>query len=198
MSWFGKSTESIPFKVWKTRAEQLKGMGTEAMSAVRNGSDALVVTFFEARRAECRTFFQQKGIPFLEVTNGSPVDKTPSIYLLAADRIDVHVSTSLRDPAILFYGLYPLPGREEEVAAKFPDAKSKQSFSSLEDPLFKAFGMENIVTILESLGLKDGECIEHKFVDKAIANAQKKLGVKVRTENAASSEEEWFQKNIAK
>ena len=196
MSWFGKSEVSIPFKVWKTRAEQLKGMSTEAMRAVTAGNDAVVVTFFDSRHEECKTFFERTGIPFVELTGGLPAGRRPSIYLISANKVNAHHQASLTNPALLFHGMYPLPGREGRVAESFSNAKTKWCFASLEDPLFKAFGMENVATLMETLGMKDSECVEHKFVDKAIASAQKKLEAKVKNEQQAGSDEEWFQKNM--
>jgi hypothetical protein len=196
MGWFSESTEGIPFKVWKTRAEQLKGMSTEAMKAVTSGNDAVIVTFFEGRQLECKVFFERTGIPFLELTNGFPASKNPSIYLMSAGDIHLTSFTSLRNSILLFHGMHPFPGREDQVAQKFPNAVMKWCCASLEDPLFKAFGMESVATLMESLGMKDNECIEHKFVDKAIVSAQQKLKAKVRNELAAATEEEWFQKNV--
>jgi hypothetical protein len=196
MALFGKSAESIRFKVWKTRAGQLKGMSTEAMRTITGGSDAVVVTFFNSRHQECKTFFERTGIPFVEVTDGIPPGGRPSIYLLPAGKVNLHHKAALSTPSVLFHGMHPMPGRDGHVAEYFSNAKAKWCFASLEDPLFKAFGMENVATLMETLGMKDSECVEHKFVDKAITSAQGKLEAKVRNELPASSEEEWFQKNM--
>ena len=48
-------------------------------------------------------------------------------------------------------------------------------FVSLEDDLMRIFGSESINNMLEKLGLKDGESIEHPWINKAIERAQQKV-----------------------
>jgi len=60
-------------------------------------------------------------------------------------------------------------------AGRQGDPGSSRFFLSLEDDLMRIFGGENIKPWMERLGLEDGEAIEHRFVTRAIANAQKKV-----------------------
>ena len=48
-------------------------------------------------------------------------------------------------------------------------------FVSLEDDLMRIFGSESINNILEKLGLKDGESIDHPWINKALERAQQKV-----------------------
>ena len=48
-------------------------------------------------------------------------------------------------------------------------------FVSLEDDLMRIFGSESINTMLEKLGLKDGESIDHPWINKALERAQQKV-----------------------
>tara|TARA_B100000700_G_scaffold4484_1_gene5108 strand:- start:21220 stop:23739 length:2520 start_codon:yes stop_codon:yes gene_type:complete len=48
-------------------------------------------------------------------------------------------------------------------------------FVSLEDDLMRIFGSESMNNILEKLGLKDGESIEHPWINKALERAQQKV-----------------------
>ncbi len=48
-------------------------------------------------------------------------------------------------------------------------------FVSLEDDLMRIFGSESMNNILEKLGLKDGESIDHPWINKAIERAQQKV-----------------------
>ena len=48
-------------------------------------------------------------------------------------------------------------------------------FVSLEDDLMRIFGSESINNMLEKLGLKDGESIEHPWINKALERAQQKV-----------------------
>ena len=48
-------------------------------------------------------------------------------------------------------------------------------YVSLEDDLMRIFGSESINKILEKLGLKDGESIDHPWINKALERAQQKV-----------------------
>ena len=55
------------------------------------------------------------------------------------------------------------------------DEGSSIFFVSLEDDLMRIFGSDSMNTILEKLGLKDGESIDHPWINKALERAQQKV-----------------------
>ncbi|MCX6301624.1 MAG: preprotein translocase subunit SecA [Bacteroidia bacterium] len=60
-------------------------------------------------------------------------------------------------------------------AGRQGDPGSSQFFVSLEDELMRLFGSERIAGIMDKLGLKDGEMIQHSMITKSIERAQKKV-----------------------
>jgi len=55
------------------------------------------------------------------------------------------------------------------------DAGTTQFYLSLEDNLLRIFGSDKIKSIMERLGVEDGEFIESKMVTRAVEKAQKKV-----------------------
>ena len=55
------------------------------------------------------------------------------------------------------------------------DPGSSQFFVSLEDNLMRLFGSERIAGLMDRMGHKDGEVIQHGMVSKSIERAQKKV-----------------------
>lgn len=55
------------------------------------------------------------------------------------------------------------------------DPGSSQFFVSLEDNLMRLFGSERIAGLMDRMGLKEGEVIQHSMVTKSIERAQKKV-----------------------
>ena len=55
------------------------------------------------------------------------------------------------------------------------DPGSSQFFVSLEDDLMRMFGSERIAKVMDRLGLKEGEVIQHSMITKSIERAQKKV-----------------------
>ena len=55
------------------------------------------------------------------------------------------------------------------------DEGSSIFYVSLEDDLMRIFGSESMNSMLEKLGLKDGESIDHPWINKALERAQQKV-----------------------
>ena len=55
------------------------------------------------------------------------------------------------------------------------DEGSSIFYVSLDDDLMRIFGSESMNNILEKLGLKDGESIDHPWINKALERAQQKV-----------------------
>ena len=55
------------------------------------------------------------------------------------------------------------------------DPGSSQFFVSLEDNLMRLFGSDRIANLMDRMGLKEGEVIQHSMVTKSIERAQKKI-----------------------
>jgi preprotein translocase subunit SecA len=55
------------------------------------------------------------------------------------------------------------------------DPGSSRFYLSLEDDLLRIFGGDRIHSVMDRLGIEEGEHIEHKFISKAIENAQSKV-----------------------
>ena len=55
------------------------------------------------------------------------------------------------------------------------DPGNSKFFLSLEDDLMRIFGSDKIAGLMNTLGMKDDEPIEHKMISNAIAKAQKKV-----------------------
>ena len=60
-------------------------------------------------------------------------------------------------------------------AGRQGDPGSSQFFVSLEDDLMRLFGSGRIATMMDKMGLKEGEVIQAKMMTKAIERAQKKV-----------------------
>jgi preprotein translocase subunit SecA len=55
------------------------------------------------------------------------------------------------------------------------DPGTSQFFVSLEDDLMRLFGSDRIARIMDRLGLKEGEVIQHSMISRSIERAQKKV-----------------------
>jgi preprotein translocase subunit SecA len=60
-------------------------------------------------------------------------------------------------------------------AGRQGDPGSSQFFVSLEDDLMRLFGSDRIAGLMDRLGLKEGEMIQHSMITKSIERAQRKV-----------------------
>jgi preprotein translocase subunit SecA len=60
-------------------------------------------------------------------------------------------------------------------AGRQGDPGSSQFFVSLEDNLMRLFGSERIASLMDRMGLKEGEVIQHSMITKSIERAQKRV-----------------------
>ena len=60
-------------------------------------------------------------------------------------------------------------------AGRQGDPGASRFYLSLEDPLMRIFASDRVGNMMRKFGMKEGEAIEHPWITKAIANAQKKV-----------------------
>ncbi|MEP5340365.1 MAG: preprotein translocase subunit SecA [Algibacter sp.] len=60
-------------------------------------------------------------------------------------------------------------------AGRQGDVGSSQFYVSLDDNLMRLFGSERIAKMMDKMGLKEGEVIQHSMISKSIERAQKKV-----------------------
>lgn len=60
-------------------------------------------------------------------------------------------------------------------AGRQGDPGSSQFFVSLEDDLMRLFGSERIASLMDKMGHKEGEVLQHSMISKSIERAQKKV-----------------------
>ena len=100
---------------------------------------------------------------------------------MAGRGVDIKISDEVRELG----GLYILGTERHENrridnqlrgrSGRQGDAGTTQFYLSLEDNLLRIFGSDKIKSIMERLGVEDGEYIESKMVTRAVEKAQKKV-----------------------
>ena len=60
-------------------------------------------------------------------------------------------------------------------AGRQGDNGSSRFYLSLEDDLLRIFGAERIASIMDTIGIEEDQPIEHKYISRAIENAQKRV-----------------------
>ncbi len=197
-------------KVWKKRPEAIKGMITEALMAITQNQVPVVYGYFDDTITEVMAFLTSAGVPnfylntesFSEASNqNNVVFVCHTSNILSSSGLTGFLSAISKEKNIrfLFAGHYPLPSKENKIIEKLSTSYPTSPiafYSSIDDAAFEPFGADRIAALLNQLGLKDDECIEHAMVSKAMARAREKIESKVQHEIVAKSESEWFLMNV--
>ena len=171
-----KEKTNIPFNVLNARHHEqeahiiaqagVPGAVTIATNMAGRGTDIQLGGNFEMRFAE-----QKEAHPEMDET-------------LLAEKIKAEIAEG-KQKAIAAGGLYVLGSERHESrridnqlrgrSGRQGDPGQSKFYVSLQDDLMRIFGSERIGRILKTMGLKDGEAIEHPWISKAIAKAQQKV-----------------------
>jgi hypothetical protein len=206
-----KRTPNVPDKIWKTRAIAWKQAVTEALRVLTSNETPFIVFYFEEELGQFETSLTSLQVPFSRMDlNNIPSDlKGTAVFTIHAQSLESDVllgflsnQSKIVKVCFLFMGHYPLPTREnlllEKINFSLGTDASLSCWMSFEDPLLRTFGSEQMLNLMEKLGLKDDECMEHAMISKSIMRAREKIASHLKMEIACASEAEWFDKNVRK
>lgn len=179
--------------VYKTEKEKLAAVINEIIEAHKKGQPVLVGTITIESSEEISDILKKKNIPH-KVLNAKFHELEAEIVADAGQMGVVTIATNMAGRGTdikLGEGVKELGGlkiigteRHESRridnqlrgrAGRQGDPGESRFYISLEDDLMRLFGSERLMSIFNSLGIPEGEQIEHKMLSNAIEKAQKKI-----------------------
>lgn len=185
--------ENYPDAIYRTEREKFKAVVEEIKELYEQGKPVLVGTISIEKSEMLSRMLKRAGIPH-SVLNAKHHQKEAEIIANAGQKNTVTISTNMAGRGtdiVLGEGVRELGGlhilgteRHESRrvdnqlrgrSARQGDPGSSRFYLSLEDDLLRIFGSDRISSIMERLGMEEGEPIEHGLISRAIENAQKKV-----------------------
>lgn len=183
----------FPDLIYGTEREKFKAVVDEIKELYEEGRPVLVGTTSIEKSEKLSHMLKKAGIPH-SVLNAKHHAKEAEIIAQAGQKGKVTISTNMAGRGvdiILGNGIAELGGlhvigteRHESRridnqlrgrAGRQGDPGSSRFYLSLEDDLLRLFGGERLSSVMQRLGMRGGEPIEHKWVTKAIENAQRRV-----------------------
>ncbi len=150
-------TTSVEISELLSRMLKIRGINHNVLNAKLHAREAEIVA--EAGRKGTVTIATNMAGRGTDIKLTEEVVKAGGLAIIGTERHDSRrVDRQLRGRA----------GRQG-------DPGSSQFYVSLEDDLMRLFGSDRISGIMDRLGLKDGEVIQHSMISKSIERAQKKV-----------------------
>ena len=179
--------------VYKTKREKYNVIVKEIQAAHEKGQPVLVGTITIDSSEELSEMLRKVGIPH-KVLNAKFHEMEAEIVADAGVKGAVTIATNMAGRGTdikLGEGVKELGGlkiigteRHESRridnqlrgrAGRQGDPGESKFYISLEDDLMRLFGSQNLMNMFNSLGMPEGEQIQHKMLSKAIERAQKKI-----------------------
>lgn len=150
-------TTSVEISELLSRMLKLRGIKHNVLNAKLHQKEADIVA--EAGQAGTVTIATNMAGRGTDIKLGAGVKDAGGLAIIGTERHESRrVDRQLRGRA----------GRQG-------DPGSSQFFVSLEDNLMRLFGSERIASLMDRMGIQEGEVIQHSMISKSIERAQKKV-----------------------
>lgn len=180
-------------RVYKTRREKFNAIISEVAERNAHGQPILLGTVSVETSELLSRMLQRKGIPH-SVLNAKYHQREAEIVARAGQRGAVTIATNMAGrgtdiklgPGVAAHGGLHVIGSERHEArridrqlrgrcARQGDPGSSRFYVSLEDDLMRLFASGRIANIMEKLGMKEGEELQHPFLNRSIETAQRRV-----------------------
>ena len=179
--------------VYKTKREKFNAVILEIQDLTQKGRPVLVGTTSVETSELLSRMLKRVNVPH-NVLNAKLHAKEAEIVAEAGKSGTVTIATNMAGrgtdiklgPGVKAAGGLAIIGTERHESRRVDrqlrgrsgrqgDPGSSQFFVCLEDDLMRMFGSDRIARIMDSLGIKEGEVIQHSMITKSIERAQKKV-----------------------
>ena len=179
--------------VYKTRREKLNAIVDNIAEAYEKKQPVLVGTISIEKSEEISEMLKKKHIPH-KVLNAKFHELEAEIVAEAGQPGTVTIATNMAGrgtdiklgEGVLDLGGLRIIGTERHESRRIDnqlrgragrqgDVGESKFYLSLEDDLMRLFGSEKLKTMFDSMGLPEGEELNHKMLTGAIERAQKKI-----------------------
>ena len=179
--------------IFRTRREKFNALVEEITKMHQSGQPVLVGTVSVEVSETLSRMLKRTGVPHA-VLNAKYHEQEAGIVAHAGEHGHVTIATNMAGrgtdiklgAGVADVGGLHIMGTERHEARRIDrqlrgragrqgDPGSSRFYLSLEDDLMRLFGSERIATIMDKLGVEEGEVIEHSMVTSAIERAQKRV-----------------------
>ncbi|AEE14399.1 Protein translocase subunit secA [Thermodesulfobium narugense DSM 14796] len=183
----------FPDVIYKNEEAKLRALIKEIQECFERGQPVLVGTTSIEKSEKLSLLLKKKGIPH-HVLNAKYHEKEAEIISHAGEKKSVTIATNMAgrgvdividDEVRQLGGLHVIGTSRHESrridnqlrgrAGRQGDPGSSRFYLSLDDDLLRLFGSDRLVALMDKLNIDENEPIEHKWVTKAVENAQKKV-----------------------
>ncbi|MED4568603.1 preprotein translocase subunit SecA [Brevibacillus agri] len=185
--------QDLPDLVFKTEAAKYRAVVNDIVERHKKGQPILVGTISIENSERLSHMLKQKGVPH-SVLNAKHHEREAEIVARAGQYGAVTIATNmagrgtdiqLGEGVAELGGLHIIGTERHESrridnqlrgrAGRQGDPGSSQFFLSMQDELMRRFGADNIMNMMDRLGMEEDMPIESRLVTRAVESAQKRV-----------------------
>jgi len=185
--------EDVDDAVYKTKREKYNAVIEQIEELRKEGRPVLVGTTSVDVSETLSRMLKRKGVPH-NVLNAKQHQREAEIVAHAGEIGAVTIATNMAGrgtdiklgKGVVDKGGLFILGTERHESRRIDrqlrgrsgrqgDPGTSKFFISLEDDLMRLFGSDRITSVMERIGIKDGEVIQHPMITKSVERAQKKV-----------------------
>ena len=185
--------DALPDRIFRTQKAKFEAIADEVADLHTQGRPVLIGTNSIEKSERLAALFKARKLPH-HVLNAKYHEQEAEIVADAGQNGAITVATNmagrgtdikLGDGVAELGGLHVLGGQRHESrridnqllgrSGRQGDPGSSQFYLSMEDDLLRIFGGDRIGPLMDRLGMKEGEAIEHDLLSGAIRRAQKRV-----------------------
>lgn len=150
-------------------------------------------------------YFEDTKNAIQEVLNTAPINYSTDVNSFVTKVWLINANTLLNksdigNRTVFFAEHHPSFSRENEIKQHLLEIEGIKEvifYTSFEDKLLQLFGSERILQLMEKMGFKDDEVIEHTMISTSIERAQKRIDEKLSIHNNNTRQrKDWFEINL--
>jgi len=150
-------------------------------------------------------YFEDTKNAIQEVLNTAPINYSTDVNSFVTKVWLINANTILNksdigNRTVFFAEHHPSFSRENEIKQHLLEIEGIKEvifYTSFEDKLLQLFGSERILQLMEKMGFKDDEVIEHTMISTSIERAQKRIDEKLSMHNNNTRlRKDWFEINL--
>lgn len=186
---FKKSTKSpqVHYKFFVSEVEKYRFLATHMLAT---DNKYVLLYHYEDTRSQMEQLLEAAKVTF-------SADRNSGARILVLDAEEFLSDEIYGTPEVFVIEIYPLAEREARIVQKALDKDYQLTcYASIDSPFFQLFGGDRITSLMQRMGVKPGEVIEHSFIDDAVRKAQLKIAKAIQVEQPVrDSLEEWMKVN---
>ncbi len=188
----GSNQAEEEFIVFKSREEKYRMLFKRLRENLEFQIDTSLIYYFDDSGNDLLKLCNASGLTF----SHNPKINEP-VEILSIWSFDEFLKQQVTTKGVLLSAeFYPTRSRNKQLLELAGKENTIIFYTELDNAYFKSMGMKTVIALVDRLGVKANESIEHTMIGRSIVRGQEQLEKKIIKEKEASNLEDWILFNV--